>query len=141
MIRDQELDPAFIRRTVLATMLTGIIVALAAWAYKGPAAGGGCLAGAVLGAANLWFLWNLIHMVLAPVRGSNKAIVVAVFLKVGLVYGAGAALLIWGKVSAIWFLIGFTLLFVVLVLKVAGRWITSDENKGRSIDRPVDRSG
>jgi hypothetical protein len=120
-----EFDPGFIRRTVAATAVAGFLGSLIALVYASPAAGGGVAAGAALGAANFWLLWRLIRLVLGPERGSPRAIAVAFLLKVGLVYGVGAALLIWGRVPAVWLLAGFSLVLLIVALKVAGRVLTA----------------
>lgn len=120
-----ELDPGFVRRTVITTIVVGLLGGLVAFVYLGALVAAGVLAGAIVGAANLWFLWKLIQLVVAPVRGSTRAIVSFALMKIVFVYGLGAALLVWGKLPAVWLLVGFSLILLVAVLKVAGLLLTA----------------
>lgn len=126
-----ELDPGFVRRTVITTIVVGLLGALVSFVYLGALVAATVLVGAVLGAANLWFLWKLIQLVIAPVRGSTRAILVFALLKIVVVYGFGAALLVWGKLPAIWLLVGFSLILLVAVFKVAGLLLTASGGANR----------
>jgi hypothetical protein len=113
------------------TVFVGLVVGMAVWAYVGWFEAVGLLAGAVLGSANLWLLWRLAHLILTPRRGPVGAILVAFFLKVVGVYGLGAVLLLWVHVPALWFLVGFSLVLLVVVLKALGRWMTATAQPAR----------
>lgn len=126
-----ELDPGFVKRVVITTVVVGVFGALVALVYLGADVSGGVLAGAVLGAANLWFLWKLIRLVIAPVRGSGGAIVGFALAKIVGVYGLGAVLLIWVKLPPVWVLAGFSLVLLVVVLKVGGLLLSGGGPRGR----------
>jgi|WetSurMetagenome_2_1015567.scaffolds.fasta_scaffold991531_1 hypothetical protein len=114
-------DIGVIRRILVTTAILAALVALALWVYAGWRWAAGFAGGAVIGAANLVFLTALVREIVRPGRRARGRIAALLAVKVPVVYGGLAGLLIWKAPPAIAVVIGFTLVLVVIVLKAAGR--------------------
>jgi hypothetical protein len=110
-----------IRRILRTTVGLGLLLALVSWAWLGWPWCIAFLGGALIGALNLVFLAALVREIVKVGRRDPLRIGALLALKVPLVYGGLAALLIWdlAPVGAVVF--GFSLVLVVIVLKAAGR--------------------
>jgi hypothetical protein len=123
-------EPDFIQRTLRTTGVVLLIGFLFGVYYFGFWPSLAFLSGGIWGMVNLIFLTALIRASLRP-EGANimKAAGVAV-IKFQLLYLAGYFLLKVPQFEPLHLLAGFSLIFVVIVLKVVGRAVLGlDENK------------
>lgn len=105
---------------VVAGSLAGAMAAVAGH----PLFGAGMAAGAVWGAANLQALAAFLRMEVGRRnvgRRRNAVFYLYAVLKFPVLYGAGYALLRWGRLPALGLLTGFTLLLVMWTVQAA--WI------------------
>jgi hypothetical protein len=121
------LDSAFIirsLRTAVALALLGFV--LGAY-YLNFAAGVGFLLGALWSIANLYLIKVLIEKVITLAKRPAGPVALLVLVKFPLLYGLGFLVLSWGWYDVLAPLCGFSLPFVVVVLKAAGRlWLGID---------------
>ncbi|MCK4412708.1 MAG: hypothetical protein KAY32_04105 [Candidatus Eisenbacteria sp.] len=110
-----------IRRLLVATACLGGIATLAAWAYLGWPWALGFAGGALIGVLNLVFLTVLAREVLRLGRRRGGRIAALLALKLPLVYGGLAALLLWETTPLVAVVMGFSLVLLVIVLRAAGR--------------------
>ncbi|MBP6875378.1 MAG: hypothetical protein KBD56_04855 [Candidatus Eisenbacteria bacterium] len=121
MERGRGDDLSFVRRVLVTTAWLGALIALAAAVYRGWYWALSFSGGAVIGALNLVFLTVLVREVVRLGQRRWGTILSVLALKMPLVYGGLALLLIWRKTNAAAVMIGFSLPLVVIVLKAAGR--------------------
>jgi len=110
-----------IRRLLLATGSLGALTSLVGWAYLGWAWALGFAGGVLVGMLNLVFLTLLAREVLRLGRRHGGRIAALLALKIPLVYGGLAALLLWDALPLVAVVGGFSLLLLVVLLRVAGR--------------------
>jgi hypothetical protein len=116
----------FIHRVIKTSLVLSVLGLLFVTVYYDFRFGGGILAGAVWGCLNLLFLTNLISEIFSPGKKVIKGKVLRIALvKFPLLYAAGYVLLAVKYFPAESLLVGFTLLFLVMLLKALGRWVLS----------------
>ncbi len=125
-------DLRFIRRIVLTSAWTGALVALLVWTAVGWAWALGFAGGAIIGILNLIFLTALTREVVRTGKRSAGRIAALLAVKIPLIYGGLAALLLWRVLPIAAVVIGFPLVLVVIVLKVAGRALLTSGLFGRT---------
>jgi F-type H+-transporting ATPase subunit a len=110
-----------VRRLLRATAALAAVAGLAAWAYLGWRWALGFTGGALIGMLNIVFLTVLVREVIriGPRRGGRIAALLA--LKVPLVYGGLAVLLLWETTPLVAVICGFSLVLLTIVLRAAGR--------------------
>ena len=113
--------PGAIRRILLTSTWFGALVALAAWAYLGPSWAVGIIGGALVGAANLVFLTGLTREIIALQHRNKQRIFGLLAIKIIVVYGGLAGLLLWNWLPALAVVGGFAIILLVITLKAAGR--------------------
>lgn len=113
----------FIRRVMITTGVVGTLAAFFIAVYYDWRFGLGLFIGCGWGITNLHLLRELICAAIAPVPAESRKIIFLAVLKFPVLYGLGFLILTWGKLSVLSFLIGFILLFAVVVLKVLGRML------------------
>lgn len=97
-------------------VIVGTITLAALLCLTGGNKGVAILVGAIWGAANLFILKHLIPKLLTPGKKDVAKIVSLASLKCPLLYAAGYALLRVPKLPASYLLLGFSLIFVMMVL-------------------------
>lgn len=115
-----EFIQRIIKTTAVVATLAGLFVAVY---YQFPYAVGLWL-GALWGCLNFFFIAALVKALLTPaqpIRWGN--VIVTLGIKFPLLYGLGYLLLVWRYAPAVSYLIGFTLLIAVTVLKALGRML------------------
>ncbi len=120
--------PAAIRRILVTTAWFGGVLALIAGALLGWAWALGFAAGTLVGAANLLFLALLARLVLVSGRRNVPRILAVLSIKVLIVYGGLAALLLWKTPPTVPVVLGFSLVLIVITLKAAGRALLSSDS-------------
>ena len=111
----------FIRRVIMTTGVLSVLALLFISVYYDWRFGLGVFFGSAWGIANLHFLRELVVAVVTPDEIDRRKVVLLALVKFPVLYFAGYLLLKFGGLSVLSFLIGFSLLFVVAVLKVLGR--------------------
>lgn len=81
----------------------------------------GLFIGTAWGIANLHFLTQLIRAIVEPGTLHKRKVILLALVKFPVLYGAAYAILRFGELSMLSFLIGFNILFAVALLKVLGR--------------------
>ena len=128
-----------IRRILITSAWFGGLVGLVAWVYLGWPWAAGFAGGLIVGMANLYFLASLTQLVLTTDRRNKGAIAGILAIKVIVVYGGLAALLLWDLPSALSVVAGFSVVLFVIVLKAVGRALLATRLFGR--DAPADQVG
>jgi hypothetical protein len=132
----------FIHRVIKTSLVLAALGFLFVTVYYDFEFGGGILASAVWGCLNLLFLTRLITEIFSPGEeiSKGKVILIAV-VKFPLLYAAGFVLL-WTKYfPPVSLVIGFSLLFLVMLLKAMGRWILSLDSKEKKNPAPTNQMG
>lgn len=120
----------FISRIIRTTLLLAVLIALFGSVYFDWLESVGVLVGAVWGVANLYFLRSLVVETLTPKKTRKLAAIIWGIFKFPVLYGAGYFVLAAGWFSPASLLIGFSLIFLVAVLKVLGRLVTRMDSTG-----------
>lgn len=133
-----DLPPAAaVRRILITSAWFGASVALVAWAFFGWRWVLGFVLGGLLGAANLHLLSVLARLVVVPGRKNLPSILAVLTIKILVIYGGLAGLLLWHLPPVLAVVCGFSLVLVVITLKAAGRALIS----GPLISGPWPRAG
>ena len=111
----------FLARTYRTTLLTAAIATLFVLSYRGPRVALGFGLAAVLGTANLRLIESIVTHWIREGGPRKGRVLLAVALKLVLVYGGGFALLQGGLASPMVLAAGFTLVFAVILLKALGQ--------------------
>jgi hypothetical protein len=111
----------FIRRVMVTTGVLSVLALLFISVYYDWRFGLGVFIGSAWGIANLHFLRELVVTILTTDEINRKKVVLFALVKFPGLYFAGYLILEFGGLSVLSFLIGFSLLFAVAVLKVLGR--------------------
>jgi len=122
------MDLALLRRVERTGAIVGGILALAAVPSLGPSVSAAWAAGVTWSLLNLRAITVLIRSTITPDRPAKRRVVRIVLVKFPLLYGAGAALMLWSGLPIAWLTAGFTWPFFVLFMKGAGRaWLRLDQ--------------
>jgi hypothetical protein len=115
----ETLGTDFPRRCIVTNLVAGALMAFMALMYFGPIHAAGFSVGLLLGTLHLWTWIGLGRQLV----GEREGLVIAGYalVKVVGVYGGTLLFLVLERRAAAAFLIGFTLIFVVIVQKVLGR--------------------
>jgi len=115
----ETLGTDFPRRCIVTNLVAGSLMAFMALMYFGPIHAAGFAVGLLLGSLHLWTWIGLGRQLL----GEREGLVIAGYLLVKLVgvYGGMLVFLVMERRAAAAFLIGFTLIFLVILQKVLGR--------------------
>lgn len=119
MSLSETLGTDFPRRCIVTNLVAGSLMAFMALMYFGPIHAAGFAVGLLLGSLHLWTWIGLGRQLL----GEREGLVIAGYLLVKLVgvYGGMLVFLVMERRAAAAFLIGFTLIFLVILQKVLGR--------------------
>ena len=130
MTTTETLGSDFPKRSVVTNLVAGVFISLLLINYLGVGHGAGFAAGILLGSLHLWTWIGLGRQLLGDRDGFMIAAYVAA--KLGLVYGGAIAYLMYQRAYAIAFIVGFTMIFFVMIQKVIGRRLV-DQRKLRSV--------
>lgn len=113
----------FISRIIKTTLVLALLVALFGSVYYDFRESVGVLAGAIWGTLNLFFIKTLVTEVISLGKTRKKVAYSMAAIKFPVLYLAGYLLLDLGYFSPASLLAGFSLIFLVAVLKVLGRLV------------------
>ena len=113
----------FVNRVMIYTIILGIIAMAAAGAQYGLPAGLGVLAGAAWGTINLYLIKRLIESLMLPTAKNYFNIAVLFGIKFPILYLLGFALFKINYLPPASILLGFSLFFLVIILKGCGVWL------------------
>ena len=130
----------FLHRSYRSALVVLPVVGLFVFTYLGPMQGAGFALAALLGIVNVRLIEEC-AVQLIRVGGPRKLrFVLAALLKLVLVYGIGALLLIQGIGSPAALVAGFSMIFAVIVLKAAGRlYVDRTQPAGPVLERKDSR--
>ncbi len=114
--------PQAIRRILIPCGWLGAVAATVIWVLFSSNHAVAFIGGALVGCANLVFLTLLVQQILIPAKSRNYVMIASVMaIKLIVVYGGLAALLIWEVTPIVSVACGFSLILVVITLKAFGR--------------------
>lgn len=113
----------FITRIIKTTAIVSLVVSLCISYYFDWKFGLGFFVGTAWSLINLFFIRGMIKEVVSPNEARKSITAVLALLKFPLLYVAGYFIVVSEFFSVYALLAGFSLLFAVIVLKVAGRLI------------------
>ncbi|UCG60370.1 MAG: hypothetical protein JSV52_08520 [Candidatus Zixiibacteriota bacterium] len=124
-----ELDLSFILRTLKTTGVVLLIGAAFGLYYLGPWPSLAFLSGGTWGMVNLIFITGLVRVTIRPEGVDTQKALGWAIIKFPLLYGAGYFLLKVPQFEPLHLLAGFSLLLLIIVLKVVGRAILGLDEK------------
>ena len=122
------MGPEFITRIIRTTAVLSIIVALCCCYYFDWKFGVGILTGVAWSLLNLYFLRQLILEVITPGETRRSVVVGIMLLKFPLLYITGYLVIASDYFTIYSLMLGFTLMFIVTILKVFGRILLGMDN-------------
>ncbi len=122
------MDFGFIARTLKTTGILALIFFAFGAAYLDIFKALSLLFGIIWGIINLYFLTLLVRAVLRPEGPDKKFALGLVLIKFPLLYAAGYFLISNPEFHISWLVIGFSVIFAVMILKVLGRAVLGLDN-------------
>ena len=113
----------FIKRTYRTTLIVAILVFLYTWGYYSFSSAVGILTGTVWGCLNLFFVTSLVTSFIKTGEKDYTKIWILLLVKFPILYGLGFLALKIDYFNPLSFLLGFTLVLAVIVLKVLGKYL------------------
>jgi hypothetical protein len=129
------LEPGFLRSVHLASALLGLLLGLFIAFYHDGSWGLGFVLASSWSTANVWALGRLIQLALRPSGRNGRLIALAALLKIPVLYGLLFLLVTRGGFAAGALLTGFSVPFVVILLKAGGRLLAGSS---RAVSSPSD---
>ncbi len=120
----------FITRVIRTSAILALITGLAVSVYFDWRIAAGFLVGTSWGLLNLYFLKRLITEAISPEVTRTSHVILIVLLKFPLLYVGGYFIVAWGYFSIYSLLAGFSLMFLVMILKILGRMIMGMDTPG-----------
>jgi len=120
----------FIHRVIKTSLILAVLIFLSVTFYHRFDYAAGIFIGCGWGCLNLYLLTNLITQATNPSRIDKKRIVLLILVKFPLLYLSGYFLLRLKYFPVTSLLVGFTLIFGVILLKALGRMIIPATEKG-----------
>ena len=117
------MDLAFINRVIKSTLVLGALIFIFGSVYFNWVYSVGIFAGTIWGSANLWFIRQFIINYITPGERDTKKLALLAVIKFPVLYIAGFLALWLGWFPVASFVIGFSLIFAVILLKALGRLI------------------
>ena len=131
------MDISFISRTLRTTSVLALIFFVFGLAYLEVYKVISVLSGVIWGMLNLFFLTLLIKVTVRPEGPDKRSALILMLFKLPIIYLAGYFLISNSYFDIIYLMIGFSILFFVIVMKVLGRLVLGMDNKNTSNnDRP-----
>lgn len=124
-----QMDISFINRTFRTTSVLTLIFLLFGFAYLDTYKVISVLSGVIWGMLNLLFLTLLIGVTVRPEGPDRRAALILAFFKLPIIYLAGYFLISNSYFDIIYLVIGFSILFFVIVMKVLGRLVLGMDDK------------
>jgi len=132
-----QMDISFISRTLRTTSVLALIFFVFGLAYLEVYKVISVLSGVIWGMLNLFFLTLLIKVTVRPEGPDKRSALILMLFKLPIIYLAGYFLISNSYFDIIYLMIGFSILFFVIVMKVLGRLVLGMDNKNTSNnDRP-----
>ncbi|MFH2009111.1 MAG: hypothetical protein ABI333_21150 [bacterium] len=131
MSLSETLGSDFPRRCIVTNLAAGAVLALLATMYVSVGAGSGFAVGIILGSLHLGSWIGLGRQLLGP--RDPLQIAVFLFFKLVFVYGGTVLYLKYEQQNAVAFVIGFSLIFFVILQKVLGRKLIASSKNLRSV--------
>jgi hypothetical protein len=132
----------FIHRVIKTSLITAAVTFLFGALYYKFHYASGILVGCGWGCLNLFFLTNLVTQATDPKGIDRKRVVLLILFKFPLLYLSGYFLLRIEYFPVTSLLVGFTLIFVVILLKALGRMIIpATKKRGEKLQAPLTRPG
>jgi hypothetical protein len=129
----------FLHRIVRATAVVGILAFAFTAVYYNMDFAWGLLVGCAWGIGNFWALTRVITAVVTPGNVDRRHALILAAIKFPVLYIAGYFILRSGWLSPISLLTGFSILFVVVVLKAAGRmFLHLDDRVASRTGKPLE---
>lgn len=129
----------FIHRVIKTSLILGVLIFLFVTFFHKFNYASGIFVGCVWGCLNLYFLTNLVTEATNPKGIRKKRIILLVLFKFPLLYLSGYFLLRMKYFPVTSLLMGFTLVFVVILLKALGQAVISKtEKEGKKLTVPLD---
>lgn len=122
----------FLHRVLRATAVVGILAFAFAAVYYNLDFAWGLLIGCAWGIGNFWALTWVITAVVKPGGVDRRRALILAAIKFPVLYVVGYLILRSGWFSPISLLTGFSVLFVVVVLKAAGRMFLHLDDRAKS---------
>lgn len=114
--------PAVVRRILLPVAWLGFVSAGCAWAYIDWQWALGYIGGIVVSVFNIIFITLLAQQVLITAGKRNFVNIISILaIKLVVVYGGLAALILWKLIPTVAVVCGFSLILFVITLKAVGR--------------------
>ena len=112
-----------IKRTYLTSLILALIVFLYTWAYFNFPSAVGIVTGTIWGCLNLFFITSLVTTFIKVGEKDYTKIWIMLLVKFPILYGLGFLALKINYFNPLSFLIGFTLVLAVIVLKALGKYL------------------
>lgn len=126
------MDISFVSRTLRTSGILALVFLLFGFFYLDTAKVISVLSGLMWGMINLYFLALLIRVTVRPEGPNRRAALILMLFKLPLIYLAGYFLLTNSYFNVYYLLIGFTVVFFVIVMKVLGRLVLGLDDKTNS---------
>src|SRR4030065_835240 len=112
-----------IKRTYRTSLSVAILVFLYTWGYYSFPSAVGILTGTIWGCLKLFFITNLVTSFVKAGEKDYTKIWILLLVKFPILYGLGFLALIIGYFEPLTFLLGFSLVLAVIILKVLGKYL------------------
>jgi hypothetical protein len=130
----------FINRVIKTTLLFSAIVFIFGSFYFDWLYSLGVFVGALWGCANLWFIRQVVINYITPDERDTKKLALAAVIKFPVLYGLAFLILYLGWFPVTSFVIGFSLILFVIVMKALGKLVTEGSLKNfKLVERQVER--
>ncbi len=126
---ENKLGLDFIARSIKTTSIVLVIVLSFGLMYLGVYPALALFSGGVWGVLNLMFLSILVQQTIKPGEINKAKVALLLMVKFPLLYAAGYALLVIDVFDQLFLVAGFSLVLVIIVLKVVGRAMFLDQKK------------
>lgn len=115
------IDASFLHRVHLSSLILAVLFGASIAVYREPLWGAGFAVSAFWSVANLWSLERLIRVSLRPSGRKASTILIAMAIKLPLLYALLVLMLVRGNFPAMSLIAGLSVPLVVIFLKVAGQ--------------------
>jgi len=112
-----------IKRTYKTTLIVAILVFFYTWGYYSFSSAVGILVGTVWGCLNLFFITSLVTSYIKVGEKDYTKIWILLSIKFPILYGLGFLALKIGYFEPLTFLLGFSLVLTVIILKVLVKYL------------------
>ena len=127
------MDLDFIKRVIKTTLIFTFFIALFPISYYNIHFTFGLVIGSVWNIINFWLIRLVVVGGLSKTPIKKSKLLLLMLVKFPLLYGLGYLIVRFGKLTAGSLLCGFSLLFVVLILKTLGILIIAKDKESNSI--------